>query len=64
MVATGETVGLAEWIIDDTCFVLLILSHSTNLLSSVTVQIITRTTRLVGKVEKDTLRAVLEVDPI
>ena len=26
MVATGETVGLAEWIIDDTCFVLLLKS--------------------------------------
>ena len=23
MIATGETVGLAEWIIDDTCLVLI-----------------------------------------
>ena len=25
MVATGETVGLAEWIIDDTCLVIHVL---------------------------------------
>ena len=27
MAATGETVGLAEWIIDDTCLVILIVTH-------------------------------------
>ena len=27
MVATGETVGLAEWIIDDTCLVYLYISQ-------------------------------------
>ena len=30
MFATGVTVGLAEWIIDDTCNVLSILIHSTD----------------------------------
>ena len=28
MFATGETVSLAEWIIDDTCLVLLVLELS------------------------------------
>ena len=27
MVATGETVGLAEWIIDDTCLVIHIVIY-------------------------------------
>ena len=30
MFATGETVGLAEWIIDDTCLVSIILSIENN----------------------------------
>ena len=34
MVATGETVGLAEWIIDDTCLVFLTSTFvKTNLIS-------------------------------
>ena len=33
MFATGETVGLAEWIIDDTCLVVIVISLFQHLLS-------------------------------
>ena len=34
MFATGETVGLAEWIIDDTCLVLISTGQAKRLLTS------------------------------